>query len=134
MEITLYSFDRLEGDNVICIGNFITKNMNLKFKHEEAGKCLVALKDGKTIVGVGYVSLGELKYLCTDEEYRGRGIGRRILRRLLDEYKSLTLNVPIYATFVNREIVYYSGPLYFYSKYFSVTQISLGKYVVSSTF
>jgi GNAT superfamily N-acetyltransferase len=127
--ITLIEFDSLKDHNVDAIDLFLVRNMNLKFYYY-GGDCIVALKDKKEIVGVGYSRNGILEYLCTKWNYRNKGIGTKILTRLLEKNEVLRFKVPSCTVLTEENVVCYPGCLSFYYRNFSTIRISNHEYEI----
>lgn len=91
-------------DDVLSL--LIDADLNTEGVHENIGHFVVAVENGTTIVGCGgaeafpFVAL--IRSVVVHPDHRSRGIGRRIVREMLDRFSSRGLR-EFYLVTVNAE-------------------------------
>ncbi len=81
----------LLGDLEDVISLLIDADLNIDGVHEHVGSFVVATDDDRIVACIGaepfpFVAL--LRSLVVHPDYRGRGIGRRLVRQLIDRFAS----------------------------------------------
>ena len=95
MDLRLLQFDN--ANDIGCelykvLKIIIEKNIGIMFNLENINEyyTLLCVTEDDIIAGVGIVKNESiLEYLCVKESYRKKGIGKRIVNKLLDKYSFL---------------------------------------------
>lgn len=80
-----------EGDLDDVLSLLIDADLNIDGVHESLGNFVIAVDEGKVVACFGaeaYQFVALLRSLAVHPDYRGRGLGRRLVRQVIDRFAS----------------------------------------------
>ena len=115
---------RPKDEYIYTIGDYWSSVTKTEFSYHGPDKIILALVNRMDIVGMGYRYNNRLLNLCVSLEYRRKGIGKKIIEKLLDGIDDGLLITPIVdKCYVDEhgEVYISSEALGFYIRHFDVT-------------